>query len=69
MHLFTWNIDKRLAMTRYAVTHLERVAERDFVVAALQEWPWRPLPEMNNHPLTTAGARRPLCFAFRPGTS
>jgi endonuclease/exonuclease/phosphatase family metal-dependent hydrolase len=51
MHLFTWNIDKRLAMTRYAVTHLERVAERDFVVAALQEWPWRPLPEMNNHPL------------------
>jgi endonuclease/exonuclease/phosphatase family metal-dependent hydrolase len=51
MHLFTWNIDNRPAITRLALTHLERLAERDFVVAALQEWPWRPLPAMGAHAL------------------
>jgi endonuclease/exonuclease/phosphatase family metal-dependent hydrolase len=50
MHLFTWNIDKRIAMAPRALAYLERVAERDYVIATLQEWPWE-FPDLQGHKL------------------
>lgn len=50
MHLFTWNVGKRIAMAPHALKYLERIAERDHVIATLQEWPWQ-FPDLEGYPL------------------
>lgn len=39
MHLFTWNIGKRERLTHIAFLYLSRLADKDSVIATLQEWP------------------------------
>lgn len=39
MQLFTWNMDKRDSMAARVLKHLDRLAQKDHVIATLQEWP------------------------------